>query len=303
MRKILNALFTILMALILVFSLMRLSPGDPVERILGPNATEKEIQVYRQQLGLNQSFPVQLSQYLIGVVKGDLGVSLFKNRSVVELLKEHFVPTAIIAFFSVFISALFGPFLGLYSALKKSQAQDSIIRILSLGLLSFPIFSLAPILVLIFSIKLGVFPVSEWGSISHIFLPVLTLVLPLGSILLRVSRNRFLEECSEPWVQVLHAKGLREKDIHMRVAKACLPTILTVIGIQLSIVIAGTMITETIFDIPGMGTLLLDGIQNRDYPVVQGIIIYSMLVYMIIYFFFDYLGEKIDPRLKMTYDS
>ncbi len=302
MSKFLNAFLTIFMALLLVFALIRLSPGDPVERILGPNATEAEIQIYRTQLGLDQSFPAQLGNYLLGIVKGDLGESLFKKRSVIELLKDHFFPTAVIAFLSVLLSSCIGPFLGLYSALKKSQFQDGLIRVLSLLLLSFPIFSLAPVLVLIFAIGLRLFPVSEWGGPSHIFLPVLTLVLPLSSILLRVARNRFLEEVQEPWVQVLRAKGLSENDIYMRVAKACLPTILTIIGIQLSIVIAGTMITETIFDIPGMGSLLLDSIQNRDYPVVQGVIIYSMLVYMIIYFLFDFLAERVDPRLKMTYE-
>lgn len=302
LKKIGQALLTTFLALLLVFSLIRLSPGDPVEKILGPNATELEIQTYRKQLGLDQSFIHQMGDYFLGILKGDLGESLFKKKEVTTLLKERFVPTGIIAFLSVLLSTLIGPMLGFYSGLKRQKFQDGLLRILSLGLLSFPIFSLAPVLVLIFSIWLNLLPVSEWGTLDHTVLPVLTLVLPLSAILMRTTRNRFLEEINEPWIQVLRAKGLSENSVYLRVFKACFPTVLTIVGIQLSIVIAGTMVTETIFDIPGMGTLLLDGIQNRDYPVVQGVIIYSMITYMLIYFVFDYINSKIDPRLVTSYE-
>jgi len=127
-------------------------------------------------------------------------------------------------------------------------------------------------------------PVSEWGDLAHLILPVLTLMIPLSASVMRVSRNKYLEEFQAPWVVVTRSKGLGDVAILLRILKVCLPTILNVVAIQLSVVIAGTMITETIYDIPGMGSLLFDGIQSRDYPLVQGVIAYSTLMYMIIYF-------------------
>lgn len=128
-------------------------------------------------------------------------------------------------------------------------------------------------------------------------LPVVTLVLPLSSVVTRVMRNKFLEENNQLWVLVLHAKGMHVKDILLRTVKICMPTILNVVAIQLSVVLAGTMITETIFDIPGVGSLLFEAIGNRDYPIVQGVIAYSTVIYMLIYFFVDYLNSKLDPRI------
>jgi peptide/nickel transport system permease protein len=297
-RKISYMGFTIFLAILFIFIVIRMAPGDPVERILGPNASFEEITKYRDQLNLNGPILIQLKEYLLNIVKGDFGKSLFKNKDVIVLLKNHFPPTLFIAFFSISISLLIGLFWGQYSGLRHQKTFDKVSRIISLIFLACPIFSLAPLLVYLFSIKLRLLPVSEWEGFSHTILPVLTLVLPLSSILTRVMRNKYLEECQAPWVQVLMAKGMSEASIQLRLIKVCLPTILNVVAIQLSVVLAGTMITETIFDIPGMGMLLFEGIQNRDYPVVQGVIIYSTVIYMLIYFFVDIINERIDPRIQ-----
>lgn len=297
-KKIFYMIVTIFLAILFIFLIVRMAPGDPVERILGPNASLEEITKYRSQLNLDAPIFTQLKDYYLGIFRGELGKSLFKKKEVILLLKEHFPPTLIIAFFSISISTFIGIFWGLYSGFKHQKIFDGASRIISLLFLSCPIFSLAPLLVYLFSIKLGLFPVSEWGSGWHAFLPILTLVLPLSSILTRVMRNKYLEECNAPWVQVLYAKGLGEYAIQMRLVKVCLPTLFNVVAIQLSVVLAGTMITETIFDIPGMGMLLFEGIQNRDYPIVQGVIVYSTIIYMLIYFFVDLINEKIDPRIQ-----
>jgi peptide/nickel transport system permease protein len=151
---------------------------------------------------------------------------------------------------------------------------------------------------LFFSIKLNLLPVSEWGELKHLILPIITLVIPLSAVVMRVTRNKYLEEINSQWVLVTRSKGMGDPGILIRVLKVCLPTILNVVSIQLSVVIAGTMITETIFDIPGMGSLLFDGIQNRDYPIVQGVIVYSTVTYMIIYFLIDFINERLDPRTQ-----
>lgn len=297
MRFLGKSLITLIFAISTIFFALRLTPGDPVERLLGPEAKVEEVNKYRTQLGLDQSLVRQYGNFLKGVFAFDLGKSFFKKKDVVELLSKRMKPTMTLALLSILLSTPIGVFIGVVSALRKSKLTDSAIRMATLGLLSFPIFSLAPLLVLVFAVKLGLFPVSEWSSWKHMVLPVITLVLPLSSVVTRVMRNKFLEENNQLWVLVLHAKGMFKKDIVLRTVKICMPTILNVVAIQLSVVLAGTMITETIFDIPGVGSLLFEAIGNRDYPIVQGVIAYSTVIYMLIYFFVDFLNEKLDPRI------
>lgn len=297
MRFLGKSLITLIFAISTIFFALRLTPGDPVERLLGPEAKIEEVNKYRTQLGLDQSLVRQYGNFLKGVFAFDLGKSFFKKKDVVELLSKRMKPTMTLALLSILLSTPIGVFIGVVSALRKSKLTDSAIRMATLGLLSFPIFSLAPLLVLVFAVKLGLFPVSEWSSWKHMVLPVVTLVLPLSSVVTRVMRNKFLEENNQLWVLVLHAKGMFKKDIVLRTVKICMPTILNVVAIQLSVVLAGTMITETIFDIPGVGSLLFEAIGNRDYPIVQGVIAYSTVIYMLIYFFVDFLNEKLDPRI------
>lgn len=297
-QKLSYACVTIFIALTAIFFVIRLSPGDPIETVLGQKATAEEILKLKMQLGLDLPIKNQYINYLKNLSKGDLGNSIFGNKNVKELIKERLSPTVILAIFSVGISGVLGIFLGVFAGYKKNKSFDNFSRLISLFALSFPIFSLAPLVVLVFSIKLNIFPVSEWGGVRHMILPIMTLVIPLSAIVMRVTRNKYLEEAHSQWVIVTRSKGLGDTAILLRVLKVCLPTILNVISIQLSVVIAGTMITETIFDIPGMGSLLFEGIQNRDYPIVQGVIIYSTLSYMIIYFLIDFINEKIDPRTE-----
>lgn len=297
-EKILYAALTIFVALTTIFFVIRMSPGDPVETVLGQKATQEEIMKLKSQLGLDLPMSAQYKAYLKGLTKGDMGKTIFGNKDVKELLKERMKPTITLASISVSLAAIVGIFLGILAGYKKNKSFDKFSRLISLFALSFPIFSLAPLMVLLFSIKLNWFPVSEWGTLKHMFLPIVTLVIPLSAVVMRVTRNKYLEEVHSQWVMVTRSKGLNEVSILLRVLKVCLPTILNVVSIQLSVVIAGTMITETIFDIPGMGSLLFDGIQNRDYPIVQAVIVYSTLTYMVIYFVIDFVNEKLDPRTQ-----
>ncbi len=297
-NKFLYAFLTIFVAVTAIFFVIRLSPGDPVETILGQRATQDEIVKLKHQLGLDLPLFSQYKLYLKEMSRGNMGQSIFGSKDVKVLLQERMKPTIVLASISVTLSAFIGTFLGMWAGFKKNKSFDKFSRFISLFALSFPIFSLAPLLVYFFSIKLNLFPVSEWGSLKHLFLPVLTLVIPLSAVIMRVTRNKYLEEASGQWVIVTRSKGLSEIAILLRILKVCLPTILNVVAIQLSVVIAGTMITETIFDIPGMGSLLFDGIQNRDYPIVQGVIVYSTITYMLIYFLIDFINEKIDPRTQ-----
>lgn len=300
MKKLSYSLFTILLALTAIFFAVRLAPGDPVERILGPEASDLDVARYRIQLGLDLPLIQQYGRFLKELFSGEMGRSFFKKESVSKLLLNHVPPTFTLAIIAISFSTVLGIVGGLFSGIYKSRTLDKSLRVLSLLALSFPIFSLAPLLVLFFSIKLNLLPVSEWGGFLHVILPVATLVIPLASIVIRVARNKYLEEEGAPWVQVLRSKGMKERGIHFRLLKVCLPTIFNVVAIQLSVVLAGTMITETIFDIPGIGSLLFEAIQNRDYPVIQGVIVVSTVIYMAVYFLVDFLNEYLDPRMRNT---
>lgn len=297
-KKIIYFSFVSVFVVSLVFFCLRLAPGDPVEKILGPNAKKEEIYLLRNQLGLDKSLSLQYVEYLQDVSKLDLGTSLFRRVDVLTLIKDRMFPTGSIAILVMSFSTFLGVLLGMLSGVNKGNKIDNLLRLLSVVFLAFPIFSLGPLLVILFAIKLQAFPVSEWGELKHYFLPCLTLVIPISSVISRVTRNRYLEESNSLWVKVLIAKGLSTFQIQLRLLKACLPTVLNVVAIQLSVLLAGTLITENIFDIPGLGGLLLEGIQNRDYPIVQGIILYSSLIYMAIYFLFDLINGTIDPRIS-----
>lgn len=297
-KSLLKGFFTAWFVASAAFFCLRLSPGDPVERILGPQAKAEQIELYRQKLGLNLSMSKQYFNFMNDLVHLDWGKSLFKDRAVLVMISEAILPTAKLAIISVTLSFFLASLIGVYAALSKGKWQDHVLRLGALGALAFPIFSLAPILIMIFSIWLGLLPVSELLSPIHYILPLLSLVIPLTSVLSRVVRNQFLELNKEPWIKVLLAKGLSEKSVTLRIYKVCLPTIFNVVSMQLSVVLAGAMITETIFDIPGLGRLLLTAIENRDYPLVQGLIIYTSMIYLSLYVITDIINVKIDPRLE-----
>ncbi len=280
------------------FLCLRLSPGDPVERILGAQARPEQIELYRSRLGLDQTLSNQYGNFLVGLVTLEWGSSLFRDKPVLEMIGEAFIPTAQLAVIAIVLAMLIGSFVGIYAALKKGTWADHIIRLGSLVTLAFPIFSLGPLLIVLFAIKLSWLPVSELISVKHYILPLLSLTLPLSSVLSRIVRNQYLEMKNEPWSTVLKAKGLADPAIIWRIYKVCLPTVLNVVSLQLSVILAGAMITETIFDIPGLGRLLLTSIENRDYPLVQGLIIYTSFIYLILYMMTDLLNRHIDPRLR-----
>ncbi len=296
--RAIRSLFTVWAAITCIFFAFRLAPGDPVERILGPEASDQEVSDYRAKLGLDLPLRKQYVSFIKGAVGGNFGDSLFGKKPVAALLRERMPPTITLAMASMLLSTPLGLFMGVMAARHRRRTFDTISRLLSLVAFSFPIFSLAPLLAYLLSIKLGLLPVSEWGSFKHMILPILVLIIPLSAVVMRVSRNKYLEEQGGPWIQVLHAKGLSNIQIIFRQVLVCLPTILTVVSIQFSVVLSGAMVTETIFDIPGMGGLLFDAIQNRDYPVVQGVITYSTCIYMLVYFLTDALNTAIDPRIK-----
>jgi peptide/nickel transport system permease protein len=283
----------------LVFFLIHLVPGDPVQAMLGETALETDIENLREKLGLNEPLLIQYKNYFFGILKGDLGTSIVSGKKVGKEILSHFPATLELAFASILVSLLISFPLGLLSALKKDSLWDiSATAISTLGL-AIPNFWLGPLLIILFSIKLNVFPVSGRGSIAHLILPAITLGTALSALLTRIVKTSVAEELKEDYVRVALAKGFTRRRVLLKhVLRNALIPIITILALQIGSLLTGAIITETIFSWPGIGRLIIRAINQRDYPLVQGIILFIAFIYIITNFMADIFYAVIDPRIR-----
>ncbi len=283
----------------LSFFLIHLVPGDPVDLILGEHANQMDRLKLRESLGLNQSLWSQYLSFIQNVLKGDLGVSIHSQEPVSKELIQAFPASFYLAFFSLLLAALWGISAGVISVLKRGLVDTSL-SFFSLLAMSIPAFCLAPVLIWLFSIKLSWLPVSEMGmGIEYFILPSLSLALPLGAILLKMTRAALLEVMGQDYIRTAKAKGLSRTDLYFKhaLANAFIP-IITILGLQMGALLTGTVIIESIFDWPGIGLLLLDSIQRRDYPVVQACVLFIAVIYVLVNLFVDLIYIWANPRMK-----
>lgn len=297
-KKIIEFFIIAFVVLNFVFFLIHLLPGDPTEKILGPHSTVEEQEILKKELGFDKPLLVQYKNFISNTLKLNFGQSLFKKEKVLFIVKKNLKTTLFLGAFTIFLSTFLGVILGVVSSIYLSSPIDNGIRLLNLLGLGAPVFAIGPALILIFSLWIPLFPVSGAESFRHFLLPSITIAIPLSAILTRIVRLRFLEEKKVPWVNFLRAKGLSENQIRIRLFKVVLGTILSVIAIQMSVVFTGTIVTESIFDIPGLGQQLFNAIENRDYPLIQGIIFFITMIYLLIYYIVNYIQVLIDPRIK-----
>jgi len=283
----------------LVFLLIHLVPGDPVQQMLGEGATTTDIAALRHAYGLDIPLHLQYIHYWIGVLHGDLGRSLRLNASVTHLVFSRYPYTMELAIPAIFFAILLSFPAGIASALHRTRWQDSSLSVVSLFGVSFPSFALGPILILIFGIEFGWLPVSGTGSLAHLVLPVITLGSGLAAILTRMVRTTMLEELGQDYIRTARAKGLPERAVVYRHAlpNAMIP-LLTVVGLQFGTLLAGAIVTETIFSWPGLGRLTISAISNRDYPLVQGCILTIGLTYVLVNLLTDVLYGVVNPRVR-----
>ncbi|MCL4169444.1 UNVERIFIED_CONTAM: hypothetical protein GTU68_002462, partial [Idotea baltica] len=254
--------------LVLTFFLIHLVPGDPVEVMLGDSASITDREALRDQLGLNKPLLVQFGSYLSSLAHGDLGQSIHTKTPIVELFKARYPASIKLAFLSLLIGIVIGVPLGVYAALKAGHWQDLVVTIVSVRLSAMPVFWLGPMLMLVFAVWLGWLPVSGMDEQTSIILPALTLGFGLSAILTRMTRTSLLEVLNEDFIRTARAKGLSErKVIFGHALRAALLPIVTIVGLQMGSLLAGTVITETIFSWDGIGRLLVESIEKRDYPV------------------------------------
>ena len=291
--------FTVIFGvLLLTFLLIHLVPGDPIEVMLGESASSADREALRAELGLNEPLLQQFGHYLNKLAHGDFGHSIHSKASIADLIKTRYPATLKLALLSLLIGLVVGIPLGIYSALKAGHWQDILVTIISVRLSAMPAFWLGPVLMLIFAVWLGWLPVSGMESNTSIILPAVTLGFGLSAILTRMTRTSLLEVLNDDYIRTARAKGLTERVVILRHAmRAALLPIITIVGLQMGSLLAGAVITETIFSWDGIGRLLVESIEKRDYPVTQACVLVVALSYVVVNLLTDLLYKLADPRV------
>ncbi len=282
-----------------VFLLIHLVPGDPIQQMLGEGAAAADLEAARHAYGLDKPLTTQYVNYWKGVLHGDLGLSIRFNQNVGKIIAERYPYTLKLTLASMAVAIVVAIPAGVRSARRRNRWDDRVLGFISLLGLSFPNFALGPILILFFAIYLGWLPVSGSGSLAHFVLPAITMGGALAAILTRMVRTAMLEELGQDYIRTARAKGLPERTVVYKHAlrNAMIP-VLTVIGLQFGAMLAGAVVTETIFSGPGVGRLLVQAISNRDYYLVQGCILAIGITYLAVNMFTDFLYSAANPRIR-----
>jgi len=298
-RRLLLTIPVLLGVATLVFSLIHLVPGDPVQAMLGDSATPQDVADVRARLGLDRPLPVQYGAFLSNVSRGDLGTSLRTNQLVASAIAERMPATFELAFAAMAVATAIALPLGIVAAVRAGTLTDYGATTLALVGISIPNFWLGPLMAIVFSISLGWLPVSGRGSAAHLILPAITLGAPLAAVLARMTRASVIEELRELYVLAARARGVsRFRAIVRHAFRNSLIPIVTVLGLQFGAVLTGAVITETIFAWPGVGRLLIQSINFRDYPMVQGCILLIAVTYVAMNLLTDLVYGLLDPRIR-----
>jgi peptide/nickel transport system permease protein len=303
-RRVLITLPVLWVVVSVVFLLIHLVPGDPVVQMLGEGATASDVSVLRHAYGLDAPLGQQYLHYWRGVLHADLGQSLRLHDSVTRLVLQRYPYTLELTLAALLIGVVVSVPAGVFSALHRGRWQDRVLGVVSLGGLSFPNFALGPILILVFSIRLGWLPVSGAGSggdfLLYLILPAVTLGSGLAAVLTRMVRTAMLEELGQDYIRTARAKGLSERRVVYghALGNALIP-VLTVLGLQFGSLLSGAIVTETIFSWPGIGRLTLSAISNRDYALVQGCILAVGLTYVAVNLLTDVAYTVANPRMRV----
>jgi len=299
LRRLLLTLPVVWIVVTLVFGLIHMVPGDPIAQMLGEGASVTEVERMRHELGLDRPVMEQYRTYMLGVLHGDLGTSFRNQEPVSQSVLSRYPATIELAIASTIFSLIFSIPLGVIGAIRRGRAEDRFISFATLLGVSLPNFALGPMLILLFSITLGLLPVSGRDGFLHLILPALTLGGGLAATTTRMVRGSMLEEIRQDYVRTARAKGLSERAVLFGHAlRNGLIPVITVLGLQAGMLLAGAIITESIFSWPGLGRLTVQAINARDYPLVQGCILAIALTYIFINLATDVLYSVVDPRIR-----
>lgn len=306
-RRVIIFVPTLIVVSFLIYSMIHLVPGDPVAMMLGQEATADQAEQLRDQLGLNRSFFEQLTSWYGNAVRGDLGESFFLHMPVMTAVAKRIPVTASLTLLSLLVAMTIGVTTGVLASIRHGRFTDWGLMLLATLGLSIPVFWLALNLIFLFSVKLGWLPTSGYSSLSegfgeylkHLLLPAVSLGLAYAGLIARMTRSSMLEVLRQDYVRTSRAKGLKESAVIFQHAfRNALIPIITIIGMTAGELLAGSVVTETIFNLPGVGRLVVDAIQRRDYPLVQGSILVVTVSYLLINLLVDILYAWVNPRIR-----
>lgn len=306
--RVLATIPVMVIVALFVFLMLRLAPGDPAAVIAGDYATAEDVARIREQLGLADPIVVQFLRWVGALIQGDLGTSIFSNKPVSELIAQRIEPTMLLALTTIAFAVLVAVPLGTLAAFRAGSLVDRFVMLFSVGGFSIPVFVLGYILIYTFSMNLKILPVQGYRSpfteglgpfLYHITLPSITLSVIFIALIARMTRASVIEVLEEDYIRTARAKGQSEWTILRRHAlrNAAVP-IVTVIGIGIALLIGGVVVTESVFNIPGLGRLVLDAVLARDYPIIQGLILFFSFIYIIINLLIDLSYTLFDPRIR-----
>ena len=300
-KKTLTSLFIIFVVISATFFLRICIPGDPVDFILRDGANLEDKELLREEMGLNQSVVEQYKEFLWSALHLDFGKSVHTGESVLFILSRQIPYTFFLSLWALLLAALFGIPFGLLSAHPSFRKFEKVFDLFPMIFFSIPVFISAPLLIWFFGVYLDLLPVSGAGSFSHLLLPALSLALPLGAVLMKVTRASVLELLFSDFVRTAKSKGLSFSQVYFKhILKNAFIPILTILGLQLGALLTGTVIVESVFDRPGIGSLLYRSIMSRDYPLIQVLVLFIALVYIFINRWTDWLYTFFQPILKSS---
>ena len=307
LRRLLALIPVALVVATVAFVLMHLAPGDPASVIAGPDASREDVRRIERQLGLDAPLPMQLARWYGRLVQGDLGQSIFLRKPVTEAILDRVEPTLLLTLSAIVIAIIIGVPAGVIAAHHHNKTTDQVLMVLALLGVSIPNFLLGLLFILFFSVWLGWFPVAGYSPLEYgwlktmrsLVLPAFALGLVQSALIARIARSSMLDVLREQFITAGRAKGLGERAVIYKHAfkNALIPT-MTIIGISFAILISGAVVVETVFNIPGLGRLIISAVLRRDYPVIQGVVLCIAGVYMLINLAVDLSYLIVDPRVK-----
>jgi peptide/nickel transport system permease protein len=308
LKRVLMTIPVMVVVALFVFLLLRLSPGDPAAVIAGDYATAEDVAKIREKLGLSEPIVVQFWNWSLSLMQGDLGTSIFSNKPVTTLIAQRIEPTLLLALTTILFSIAVAVPLGTIAAFRAGRWIDRVVMLFSVGGFSIPVFVLGYMLIYTFALKLRWLPVQGYKSpfveglgpfFYHITLPTVTLSVIFIALIARMTRASVIEVLEEDYIRTARAKGQSEMKVLMGHAlrNAAVP-IVTVIGIGIALLIGGVVVTESVYNIPGLGRLVLDAVLARDYPIIQGLILFFSFIYILLNLIIDLTYTFLDPRIR-----
>lgn len=298
-HRLLGILPVLLLISVLVFAFVHLLPGDPARLVAGQDASDKDIAAVRAALGLDRPLWEQYVTYVWNILHGDFGISLKTRRAVSEEIGERFFPTLWLTLISMAWATLFGLIIGVSSAVRRGRWQDHGGMLVAVSGISLPSFWLGLLLIDWFSVRLGWFPTSGYGTLAHFVLPSITLGVGVAAVMARFTRSSFIEIAREDYIRTARAKGAFEHLVVWKhVLRNALIPIITMVGLQFGFLLGGSIVVETVFAWPGLGRLLVDSVSYRDYPVIQAEILLFSLEFILINLIVDVLYALVNPEIR-----